>query len=350
MKTATDSYRNASALIVVLWVTGLMSMLVVSFAFNAHIEARITSYYRKRLAAEYLARSGVDIAEMLMAKSREVRKLPEGEAGDEEDRWFDYARRLSKGLAVEGLSEKLERGTIVVDIVPEPSRRNINRLGKNDIEKEENLERILEVGGIPEVLWPVLIDSLLDWTDKDDLPRLDGAETDDYAEMPEEPFAARNAPLDAVGELLLVRGYSRPILYGGPVDLGFGDEEPAQASGIADLLTVYGDGKVNVNAVSKRVLMTLPGIDDLMADRIIQEREGWTDLEGKVQDASFANVNDLFTRMPELDPRLKPMVSVDSAIYRLTSVGKVGDVERKLWCIVKYTGGSMTIVRWKQES
>ena len=89
--------QGGSALIVVLWTVGLLSMLVSSFAFDAHIESRITSYYRKRTKASYLARSGIDMAEMLMAGSSEMTKDQEQTDEFEGDDWFGDKKKLASG-------------------------------------------------------------------------------------------------------------------------------------------------------------------------------------------------------------------------------------------------------------
>ena len=44
--------RRGAALVVVLWVVGILAMLVGSFTFDAHIESRIISHYRKRMKAD----------------------------------------------------------------------------------------------------------------------------------------------------------------------------------------------------------------------------------------------------------------------------------------------------------
>jgi general secretion pathway protein K len=98
-------------------------------------------------------------------------------------------------------------------IIPEPARRNINVIAR--AQDDETMERILDVGGIPQELWPVLIDSLFDWVDADDTPRADGAETDDYYANLDPPYRSKDGPLDTVGEMLLIRGYTREILEGG---------------------------------------------------------------------------------------------------------------------------------------
>src|ERR1035437_1280367 len=60
---------SGSALIVVLWVIGLLSMFVMAFAFDMHVEARITSSWRKKLKAEYLAKAGIELARMMLIET-----------------------------------------------------------------------------------------------------------------------------------------------------------------------------------------------------------------------------------------------------------------------------------------
>jgi len=342
--------RGGSVLMVVLWIVGILAILVGFFAFDAHLEARLTSHMRKRAKAEALARSGIEIAKMLMKKSQDVRGVDSESEEAKKDRWFSHAWLLSKGLAIGRgtLVEQLGDGTVSVEIVPEPARRNINNLGSTDIQREEALERILEVGGIPEEMFPRLVESFLDWIDGDGEPRRDGAETDDYYARLDPPYRAKNGPLDTVGELLLVRGFNRAVLYGGTLEPAREGEEPVSVSGIEDMLTTYGDGKVNVNAASKRVLMTLPEIDDVTASAIIEEREGWYDESGRRKDSSFKSVDDFMARVPGVPPAVREMVTTESAIYRVTSVGQIGGVMYRIWCVLERSAGGATVLRWRE--
>lgn len=324
-----------------LWVVGILSMLVTAFAFDAQIESRITSSYRKRIKADYLAKSGIEIAEMLMNKSAEISK--NGNDEGEEDEWSKPAKRLAEGSGLMGFRHKLGDGEIILDIVSEPSRRNMNML------KHDDWEAVLDVGGIPEDTWPMLIDSVLDWTDKDHEERMDGAETEDYYSRLKPSYKARNGAMDTVEELLLVKGFSKTILYGGNIDPAFDDEEPVTIRGFADLLTTYGDGKVNVNAASLNVLLTLPGMDKEMANGIIMEREGWIDVDGNSESNPFVSVNDVFARIPDMPPAMKKQVTTSSKIYRITAIGDVSGVQRKIWTIVRHNKRKLTYLRWTEE-
>lgn len=348
-KKIKQQKRDGSALIVVLWVVGLLSMLIGSFAFDAHVESRITSYYKKRTKAEYLAKSGIEIAEMLMAGSAEIKKDQKKTEEFEDDQWFEAKKRLKTGASLMGIEQELGDGKIILDIIPEPARRNVNML------KDDDWERVLEVGGVPEELWPELIDSFNDWTDKDDDPRMDGAETEDYYETLEPPYRADNDVLDTVEELLLVKGFTKTILFGGSLRV-LEEDEPVIISGIADLLTTYGDGKVNVNAAPMRVLMTLPLGDEaeLVARAIIEEREGegWIDNTGsdeEEEDYSFKSIGDFSSRVPDAPAEVRNYLSVDSKTYRIKSIGDVHGVKRTVWCIVRYANKSLTILRWREE-
>ncbi len=324
----------------------MMSILLASFSFDAHVEARIASFYRKREKADYLARSGIEIAKMLMARSREVSE----DTVADDDRWLESAKRLKKGK-VTGIREEVGEGAILVDIIPEPARRNINNLGKTDEQIEANLERIFEVGGIPEEHWPVLIDSFLDWVDENNDPRPDGAESDGYYLQLEPPYRAKNGPLDTVGELLLLRGFTRAMVWGGVIPPAAGNGEGVAVSGIGDLLTTYGSGRVNINAAPLRVLRTLPNVDELVAGAIVEEREGWLGADGKRVEQPFKNADDLMNRLPDMNAAIREYAETDSSVYRITSVGEVHGVRREVYCIAEYDASkrALNIKRWREQ-
>lgn len=357
-----DRRRRGSALMVALWVVGLLSMLVVSFAFDAQLEAKVTSYYRKRAKAEGLARSGIEIARMLMAKRSEIN---DDTKADADDRWFDQAKQLKKG-AIRGFRIEMGEGTVVLDIVPEPARRNVNHLvpgaANNTRATTEKLEeewaRLLEVGGVPEDMWQELVDSVMDWTDNELPPRTrdKGGETEDYYATLPSPYKARNGLIDTVEELLLVKGFSRAILYGGVLQTNAVGGGTVSISGIADLLTTYGtgNGAVNVNAAPERVLRSLPGVDEVLARAIVEEREGWVDEQGKREGKPFSSVEDLFKRVPDLLPEVRPYVTTeDSAVCRVTSVGEVHGVKRNVSCVAEFAGtgkrSKLKVLRWSEE-
>jgi len=348
----SERHRQGSALILVLWVLGLLSMLVASFAFDAHIESRLTSFYRDRTKADFLARSGLDVAELLVAKSTRLQGAERDETKAAADIWYDPALQLSKGgtvSLVHDLSEAdVGQGLIRLSITPEPARRNVNKLIDQTLASDETWERIFDVGGVPEEMWPTLIDSFYDWTDADDAPRPDGAETDDYYANLDKPYRSRNGPLDTIGELALIKGITPEILQGGALSTGMFESDTIVMSGIVDMLTTYGDGKVNINAATARVLQTLPGVDSEMAAYIVSEREKWVDSTGQERQG-FSSTDEMLVLVPDFPPEAAALLTTTSKEFRITSTGDLNGVLRTIWCIVRFTGDRFTVLRWRED-
>ena len=64
----------------------------------------------------------------------------------------------------------------------------------------------------------IIVDSIMDWRDKDNLHRLNGAEDDYYLSLPQ-PYKCKNGDFTSIDELLLVRGVTPEIFYGGLKDM-----------------------------------------------------------------------------------------------------------------------------------
>ncbi len=84
--------RRGSALIIALWTIALLSTLVMSFALDAMLEGRISTYVRQRRRVDYLTQSGVAIAEMLLEKQQDVSAT--SSTDESEDRWKEPALRI----------------------------------------------------------------------------------------------------------------------------------------------------------------------------------------------------------------------------------------------------------------
>lgn len=329
--------RRGSALIVALWVIFILTLLISSMAFEMKVEANVSAFYRKRVKAQYLAQAGVEWAKVLLTKKV---KETEGElevADDEDEAMVLGAYNLSRGVGVSGITKPLGEGQFRVDILPEEGRRNVNTL------MQEDWEEILDQANVPTGLWDELMDCFYDWTDAGDEHRVNGAESDDpYYE--ERGYKAKNAPLDTVDELLLIKGFTPEILYGGDSP----DPKGEPLVGIAGWLTTWGDGRVNVNTATREVLLTLPGIEEWVVDDIVEKRVGIDGAPG-TKDDGFASVDEVISQTG-MNAELKDRIStVDRKYIRVVSVGEVGDVRSGIWCILQVTEGQVVPVFWREE-
>jgi general secretion pathway protein K len=236
-----EKHKEGAALIIALWVLMILSIIVGSFAFEMQLESRLVSHKRKRFQAEVLARSGVEYAKALIDQSPKVKEL-EIEEMDDEEGFLQAALYIKRGLRTSSTIEQGE-GSFTVTIQSAEAGRNINRLSR-----EEWLD-ILEMANVPSTDWDSMLDCLQDWIDPGDEHRLNGAESDDpfYEDA---GYSVKNGPLDSVEELLLVKGWGPDILYGKEAD-----EDGDAIFGIAKLLTVWGDGKVNLNTATTNLLL-----------------------------------------------------------------------------------------------
>lgn len=99
-----------------------------------------------------------------------------------------------------------ETGSALVIAESEDLKVNVNRTG------QAQLKQIMEKAGADDVASEQLADSILDFIDKDDIPRLHGAEKDAYikAGLNYIPF---NGPLTSLDQLLLIPGMTQQLFY-----------------------------------------------------------------------------------------------------------------------------------------
>ena len=325
---------HGAVLIVVLWILIILGLLVSTMAFEMHIEANITSYYRKRFKSQQLARAGVEWAKMILSKAGRFSEDLE----ESYPELYLSSVHLNRGLAISELRQPLGEGEFNLRLVPEEGRRNINSL------TEDGWKELLDQGNVPDDLWDELIDAFMDWKDADDAHRLNGAESDDsfYEDL---GYEVKNAPLDTLDELLLVKGFTPNIVYGGPPL----EEDEDPLIGIARTLTTWGNGRVNVNAASREVLLSFPEIDEFMVDAIEEGRAGVDGVFG-TEDDGFSSLPDV-ARVTGLDESfLSEFFAIGQLLYiRVTSIGNYQGIESGIWCVFQKAGDSLIPVYWREE-
>ena len=382
--------RRGTALIVALWTIALLSMLVMSFALDAMLEGRVGTYVRQRRRVDYLTQSGVAIAEMLLIKQTSVSSASASD--DSTDRWRSPALRLKRGQTAV-VDEPLGDGVVHVEIIPEPARWNINILVGTGYDAV--WEQIFTVAGVPQDYFSKLIDCWNDWVDADSIPLTDGAE-DDYYKSLDVPYKARNKAIDTVDELRLVKNFVPAIMDGGVLNPEEKNPElRVTVKGIKELFTTYGDGKINVNAAPMEVLMTIPGIDQITAGAIVEEREGRnagaalsssrgaTSASARTagsstktaatstqspstktassktsasqgtaeedEDYSFTSVGDVVSRIPGLDSKSTAYMSTSSKTFRLVIEGRAAGIAHKIRAIAEYENKQVRYLQWRED-
>lgn len=178
-----------------------------------------------------------------------------------------------------------------------------------------------------------LLDALKDWIDADDEVTGGGAESAYYAKLAK-PYAAKNAPLDCIEELLMVKGITRELYYG-----------TSDSPGLAQCLTVFGDGRININTASKPVLRSLAV--NMTGDDVDA-------LDGYRRDPRNDLADPLwYQKVSRLSGITIPagLTAVLSDTFRITAVGLQGRAAERITGVVKRGADRrrVTLLSWKVE-
>lgn len=246
--TKTITSQTGIALLMVLWVLTILMVIALSFSSMTRTETYSTLSFKEGAEKKFIAEAGIEraIMEIFYRKQNiDMKAILE-----ESEVW------KIDGTSYNG---QIGEGNYSVRITDESGKVDINVITDANSDILRNLFKNLE---IPEDDVNIIVDSILDWKDPDDLLHLNGAEDDYYMSLPN-PYKTKNANFDTLEELIMVRGITHDILYG-----------KEEQKGIIDFLTInYGKSQINVNAAPKEVLMAIPGMTPEIADAIINFRQ-----------------------------------------------------------------------------
>ncbi len=306
------------ALIIVLAVVALLVSLVVDFSYTMKVDLTLAANLRDETKAFYVARSGVEMARLLLREDD-----PDYDALDE-----DWAHLDEHPGFISEDDEGRFKGTIEDEASKFPINKIINSEGQIDTARLHQLERLfelLEVG-------TELIDPICDWLDRDNEQGPVGAEDPYYQDL-SPPYPCKDGPLAAPEELLLVKGMTEEILYGG------NDKE----KGLIHYLTIYSDGVVNVNTAPSVVLQSLADeIDERLAQAIIDYR----------QDEPFREITDIKTvpgMTDEFYNKISPFITAKSSIFSVRVEGHVRGITKGISAVLKRDGENVKPIFWRVE-
>ncbi|MEN1727177.1 MAG: hypothetical protein AAGJ52_01940 [Pseudomonadota bacterium] len=217
------------ALIVVLWILVLLSITVGLYSVLARTETLQSRFLFDVTQARYAAEAGLHRAVFEMRNP------------DFETRWVP-----------DGRPYLMEFGGAVIEmqITDVSGRIDINRITA-DLMSEFLMSRGLE----EEQAWQIA-DAIEDWRDEDDLPRLYGAEIDEY-DAAGYPYGPANEEFQSVDELQQVLGVTFELFQ--------------QLEG---LITIHGrGGQINAAFAPAEVLAAMPDIDLEGARQFVDERQ-----------------------------------------------------------------------------
>ena len=222
-------------------------------------------------------------------------------------------------------------GSFIAIVEDEAGKIPLNKLAEDNSGIKDILIRLLSQPefGLDKRKVDEIVDSIKDWIDADNSVTGYGAETSYYSSL-DPPYEAKNAPLDCIEELLMVKGITSEIFYGTK-------EKP----GLARYVTADSEGAININTAPKIVLRSLAaGISAEAADKMDEYRR---------KDDSKLYSTQWFLDMAgvSINPAL---ITVTSNYFKIISTGKMKNMQQSLSGVVKRSGQkSVQIIKWRQD-
>ncbi len=314
--------QRGAALLIVLWI--FIFLLVVAFDFSASVreEAAAAHRYNDETQGYYLALAGFQ---------RGVYELLQQSAGRDALGTEKRADIFDGGWHEETLGD----GVFRVRWLDEGGKININRAD------EGTLRRIFTNLGIEEPGRTIIVDSIMDWRDPDNLHRLNGAENEYYRSLTP-PYTARNGPFDTVEDLLWVRGVTSELFYG--YDGAYGQrEENVRTIALREIFTVDSPiDRVNLRTASAEVIHTVAGIP-------LEKSRGFVEERKKLSDKTLADLLPLLG-IGAGDAALQQFVFANPAVVSVEAEGRPAQsrAARRVKGVVRTAGGGrdFELVRW----
>ncbi len=311
--------QRGVALIVVLWMFIFLFVVAFDFSTSVREEAAAAGRYGDEMQGYYLAIGGFEqgLYDFLSQTSGRQTQEP----GQAQKDLFDGTWR----------EENLGGGVYRVRLVDEGGKININRVD------EDTLRRVFSHLGIEEPRRSMLIDSIMDWRDPDDLHRVNGAESDYYLSL-QPPYTAKNGFFDTVEDLLWVKGMTADLFYGLAAP---GGDSPA--IGLRDIFTVDSPiDRVNLRTASAAVIHALMGVTLDKSRAFVEERK-------KLSEKTLADLLPLLG-VSATGAGMQTFVFANPSVVAVEAEGRPADsrVFRRVKGIVRLGGGrqGFEILRW----
>ncbi len=296
------SSRRGSALVLVLFALFLLSAAVIGWAKWLQHDIALSGEANRNVEARAMAHSGVAMA-LNPAISIESPQLER-----------EFGTQLGYKVTMVG-----EGGKLNIRWVLEGNGANAARI--------ELFKTWLEHMGLDFQEREAFVDCLLDYTDADDVKRLNGAEN-------EPGYLPPNRPLESIEEIERVRG----------------SEALTNKPGWKESLTLYSNGPIDISSASAEILRALPGIGDARIQQFLIVRAGKDGIDGTADDPKLTSAQmQSYLGVDGSRPnKLSGLITPKDPMMRITSVGHSGNVVRQLDVVAAKGALNPPIKLWQE--
>ena len=331
--------REGSILIIALWSLCLLATFAVILGYEVRQKLTLIQRLDERDKLYLISEAGIKKAIVQIKKEKPENNFTlnnplSNNASLFKDMEIDDGKaNICYNYYIEGEPARWETRYGVSD---EESKININKISLPVLDR---LFRI--VLGFGEIEASELAAAIIDWRDSDsELSIPAGSAEDPYYRNLDYPYEAKDADFEVLEEVTLVKGITEGIFRK-----------------IENYITIYGDGKVNINTASQPVFLAL-GLNREIVDKILNFRCGEDGLEGTLDDNVFDTQADIVPRLSQIyhlnDAEISQLSSIseryfvtNSEYFMIESVAKLNNKKNAstTTCVVDRSG---KILSWQE--
>lgn len=337
------SNKQGSILVFALWTIVLLSLLASQIGLTLRQRINLLSHVERRSQLRHIAEAGVKKA--LAAIIHDLERtgniyVPYSKFYRHDNPELFQHTELGQGYFSINYSHydtALAKKDLKYGMVDEESKINVNIVDSQTIKK---LVFLLFTPN--EKLAQDLTDSIIDWRQFGQ-SQLTGFYSEFYYSNLKYPYTPKKGPFETMDELLLLQYFSEDIL-----------------ERLKPFMTIYGDGKININTASREVLLAV-GLEPLLIDKIFLVRRGLDSVDFTVDDFIFQKPYDIASdirKFIELESHEAKQIDqlnaygklkTNSQVFLIQSEGKLTNREDALTISCVYNAKDKIIEYWREK-
>lgn len=336
--------KKGSILIYSLWILALLGIFAAQIGLRVRQRAALLSKIESRSQLHHIAEGGLKKA---IAALRSDIQLAHGMY----TALSKYNRHNNQNL-FNGITIGQGKADVKYQYYNDASNQYEDRFGFVDEERKLNVN-VAGVKILKRLIRNVAVDNedeaqeiaeaIIDWRELGQ-SRLTGFYSDDYYANLEFPYEPKNADFELIDELKLIHGVTQEVF-----------------ERLRPFITVYGDGKININTASFDVLLAL-GLEKTVVDKLLYARRGFDGVEATEDDYVFRKPYDVaseiksFVEMDlmeikQIDQLNKQgMIKTNSFYYTFEARAQLNNRKEQLTAVCTYDVLENKIVDWKESS
>jgi general secretion pathway protein K len=333
--------KRGSILVLALWTVVLLSVFAVQMGLRirqrATLLSRIESRNKLRAISEAAVKKAISTLRQDLNRNQGLYSAyGKFYRHNHPDKFSLIDLGVGKAQVFYSIMER-GREQKVYGLVDEERKININHADKNILTRI-----ITQATGHDEQSSQKLAEAIIEWREYGQT-ELKGFYSEEFYSTQQYPYEPKHAEFETLDELLLARGFQESII-----------------EKLRPLVTVYGDGMININTAPREVLMAL-GLEETVADKLLVVRRGYDEQESTVDDYLFTKTFDVAVEMKnfvklelaevkqidELNQRA--LIKTESSVYSIQAQAHLEHFPSQMRVFCVYSPLGNKILYWREK-